>query len=106
MCIDLAAFYFIGIPIAVLVVFKFSLHAQVIQVQPYALFVLSCRQIQDLNLMKVFVSEKNMMQVLWIGLICGLACQKSGLSLLILLTRSWKKLEGSTNSNRESELSA
>ncbi|WMV40685.1 hypothetical protein MTR67_034070 [Solanum verrucosum] len=72
MCIDLAAFYFISIPIAVLVVFKFSLHAQ----------------------------------VLWIGLICGLACQTSGLSLLILLTRPWKKLEGSTNSNRESELSA
>ncbi|KAH0641762.1 hypothetical protein KY285_032622 [Solanum tuberosum] len=72
MCIDLAAFYFIGIPIAVLVVFKFSLHAQ----------------------------------VLWIGLICGLASQTSGLSLLILLTRPWKKLEGSTNSNRESELSA
>ncbi|XP_015166306.1 protein DETOXIFICATION 18-like [Solanum tuberosum] len=72
MCIDLAAFYFIGIPIAVLVVFKLSLHAQ----------------------------------VLWIGLICGLACQTSGLSLLVLLTRSWKKLEGSTNSNRESELSA
>ncbi|XP_049350147.1 protein DETOXIFICATION 18-like [Solanum verrucosum] len=72
MCIDLAAFYFIGIPIAVLVVFKLSLHAQ----------------------------------VLWIGLICGLACQTFGLSLLVLLTRSWKKLEGSTNSNRESELSA
>ncbi|KAK4729393.1 hypothetical protein R3W88_022381 [Solanum pinnatisectum] len=72
MSINLAAFYFIGIPIAVLVVFKFSLHAQ----------------------------------VLWIGLICGLACQTSGLSLLILLTRSWKKLEGTTNSNRESELSA
>ncbi|XP_055819293.1 protein DETOXIFICATION 18-like, partial [Solanum dulcamara] len=71
-CIDLAAFYFIGIPIAGLVAFKFSLHAQ----------------------------------ALWIGLICGLACQTSGLLLLTLLTRSWKKLEGSTNINRESELSA
>ncbi|KAM3267004.1 protein DETOXIFICATION 18-like [Capsicum annuum] len=38
-------------------------------------------------------------QGLWIGLICGLACQASGLLLLTLLTRSWKQIEGSTNSN-------
>ncbi|XP_059316900.1 protein DETOXIFICATION 18-like [Lycium ferocissimum] len=44
-------------------------------------------------------------QGLWIGLICALGCQASGLLLLTLLTR-WKKVEGSKNSNRETELLA
>ncbi|OIS99037.1 PREDICTED: protein DETOXIFICATION 18-like [Nicotiana attenuata] len=71
MCINLATFYVIGMPIAGLLAFKFNLQAQ----------------------------------GLWMGLICGLACQASGLLLLTLFTR-WGKVEGSTKSNRENELLA
>ncbi|CAN4117671.1 unnamed protein product [Withania somnifera] len=66
MYINLATFYLIGMPIASLLAFKFSLHSQ----------------------------------GLWLGLICGLACQSTGLLLLTLMTR-WGKVEVSTNSNRE-----
>ncbi|CAN4117701.1 unnamed protein product [Withania somnifera] len=69
MCINLATFYFIGMPIAGLLAFKFNLHAQ----------------------------------GLWMGLICGLACQACGLLLLTLLIR-WEKVEASTKCNRENEL--
>ncbi|XP_060214058.1 protein DETOXIFICATION 18-like [Lycium barbarum] len=71
MCINLATLYFIGMPIAGLLAFKFNLHAQ----------------------------------GLWMGLICGLACQASGLLLLTLLIR-WEKVEASTKCNRENELQA
>ncbi|XP_059309369.1 protein DETOXIFICATION 18-like [Lycium ferocissimum] len=71
MCINLGTLYFIGMPIACLIAFKFNLQTQ----------------------------------GLWIGLICALGCQASGSLLLTLLTR-WKKVEGSTNSNRETELLA
>ncbi|KAF3651305.1 MATE efflux family protein LAL5 [Capsicum annuum] len=53
MCINLATFYFIGMPIAGLLAFKFNLNSQ----------------------------------GLWLGLICGLACQSTGLLLLTLMTR-------------------
>ncbi|XP_049402161.1 protein DETOXIFICATION 18-like [Solanum stenotomum] len=72
MCINLATFYFIGMPIAGLLAFKFNLHSQ----------------------------------GLWLGLICGLACQSSGLLLLTLMTRWGKVAEVSTNSNRENVLLA
>ncbi|XP_060200612.1 protein DETOXIFICATION 18-like [Lycium barbarum] len=58
MCINLATFYFIGMPMAGLLAFKFNLLAQ----------------------------------GLWMGLICGLACQASGLLLLTLWIR-WEKVE-------------
>ncbi|MCD7448874.1 hypothetical protein HAX54_046968 [Datura stramonium] len=70
-CINLATFYFIGMPIAGLLAFKFNLHAQ----------------------------------GLWMGLICGLACQSLGLLLLTLLIR-WEKVEASTKCNTENELLA
>ncbi|XP_049386527.1 protein DETOXIFICATION 19-like [Solanum stenotomum] len=69
MCINLATFYFIGMPIAGLLAFKFNLHAQ----------------------------------GLWMGLICGLACQGLGLLLLTLFIK-WEKIEASTKSNSENEL--
>ncbi|XP_015170155.1 protein DETOXIFICATION 19-like isoform X2 [Solanum tuberosum] len=72
MCINLATFYFIGMPIAGLLAFTFNLHSQ----------------------------------GLWLGLICGLACQSSGLFLLTLMTRWGKVAEVSTNSNRENVLLA
>ncbi|XP_009623709.1 protein DETOXIFICATION 18-like [Nicotiana tomentosiformis] len=68
MCINFATFYAIGMPIAVVLAFKYKLQGQ----------------------------------GLWVGLICGLACQASGLFLLTLLIR-WKKVEGPTQSNREIE---
>ncbi|XP_049356544.1 protein DETOXIFICATION 18-like isoform X2 [Solanum verrucosum] len=71
MFINLATFYFIGMPISWLLAFKFNLHAQ----------------------------------GLWMGSICGLACQALGLLLLTLLTK-WEKMEDSTKSNRENELLA
>ncbi|CAN4117666.1 unnamed protein product [Withania somnifera] len=71
MCINLATFYLIGMPIAGLLAFKFNLHSQ----------------------------------GLWLGLICGLACQSSGLLLLTLMTK-WGKVKASTNSNRENVLLA
>uniref|UniRef100_A0A3Q7IBT4 Uncharacterized protein n=1 Tax=Solanum lycopersicum TaxID=4081 RepID=A0A3Q7IBT4_SOLLC len=71
MFINLATFYFIGMPISWLLAFKFNLHAQ----------------------------------GLWMGSICGLACQALGLLLLTLLTK-WEKLEDSIKSNRENELLA
>ncbi|XP_010327132.2 protein DETOXIFICATION 18 [Solanum lycopersicum] len=71
MCINLATFYFIGMPIAALLAFKFNLHAQ----------------------------------GLWMGLICGLACQGLGLLLLTLFIK-WEKVVASTKSNGENELLA
>ncbi|MCD7468609.1 hypothetical protein HAX54_006973 [Datura stramonium] len=43
---------------------------------------------------------------LWIGLICGLACQSSGLLLLTLFIRWGKADQVSKNSNKETELQA
>lgn len=68
MCINLATFYFIGMPIAGLLAFKLNLHAQ----------------------------------GLWMGLICGIACQSLGLLLLTLLIK-WDKVEASIKSNKEKE---
>ncbi|PHU04149.1 MATE efflux family protein ALF5 [Capsicum chinense] len=69
MCINLATFYFIGMPIAALLAFKFNLHAQ----------------------------------GLWMGLICGPACQACGLLLLPLFIK-WEKVDASTKSNIENEI--
>ncbi|KAM3287083.1 protein DETOXIFICATION 18 [Capsicum chacoense] len=71
MCINLATFYFIGMPIAGLLAFKFNLHSQ----------------------------------GLWLGLICGLACQSTGMFLLTLMTK-WGKVQVSANSNRENAILA
>ncbi|KAM3343352.1 protein DETOXIFICATION 18 isoform X1 [Capsicum galapagoense] len=71
MFINLATFYFIGMPISCLLAFKFNLHAK----------------------------------GLWMGSICGLACQALGLLLLTLLTK-WEKVGASTKCNRENEILA
>ncbi|XP_019154152.1 PREDICTED: protein DETOXIFICATION 18-like [Ipomoea nil] len=69
MCINLATFYFIGIPIAALFAFKLKLYVK----------------------------------GLWIGLICGLACQSCGLLLLSIFT-NWNRLLPSTTNNNEKPL--
>jgi MATE family multidrug resistance protein len=65
-CINLAMFYLIGMPIAIVLGFKFNLNAK----------------------------------GLWIGLICGLACQAGG---LLLLTRfgKWTKIKPSEDQTQE-----
>ncbi|XP_060167626.1 protein DETOXIFICATION 18-like [Lycium barbarum] len=72
MCINLATFYCVGMPIGAVLAFKFNF------------------------------SYKG----LWIGLICGLACQSSGLLLLTLFSRWGKADQVSKTSNRENELQA
>ena len=69
--INLGSFYFIGMPIAAVLAFKFKLYVK----------------------------------GLWIGLICGLASQSSGL-LLLSIFRKWDRVEISTMPEKDNNKAA
>lgn len=103
MLVNLGTFYCVGMPIAVLLGFRFKLYAKVSTFMVTANICLlefdtSIRRPVEFVriLLTIFVCFFS--QGLWIGLICGLSVQTLGLLLLTKLTK-WSKIETSNDSN-------
>lgn len=85
--INLGSFYFIGIPVATILAFKFQLHAKVHFYRFLLCFVALSYALVKWNMWCLCWA-----QGLWIGLTCGLAAQTIGLLLLSKFTK-WRRIE-------------